>query len=298
MAILYGTTSEGESLPVQVNETGQLVAQGLKGEPGEPGGKGDKGDPGPKGDPGDPGEPGVDGEDGIGVPTPYGEEGSYLWIKNGLPAWTTGEDPGPGPEPPDPQLDLIYLPYTQETWQSCNSNVICSNAGQELTLENDWDNYIRELDSWENPTGTNKTALKMGPHWWGACKFEFKECLGQIFTVWVCRNFKPSSPGSLGGRVEALKESNYLQDITVQHQWTGSSDGTNMYENHSYSWYITRDNFSSFIKFNAVVDSVLTAHYICMRKFLVEPPAKWLQRNAANVTPEELERLAAAMRST
>ena len=37
MAILYGTTSEGESLPVEVNEFGQLVAEGLPGEPGPPG---------------------------------------------------------------------------------------------------------------------------------------------------------------------------------------------------------------------------------------------------------------------
>ena len=43
MAILYGTTADGESLPVQVNEFGQLVAKGLQGE------KGDQGDVGPEG---------------------------------------------------------------------------------------------------------------------------------------------------------------------------------------------------------------------------------------------------------
>lgn len=37
MAILYGTTSEGESLPVEVNEFGQLVAEGLTGQQGPPG---------------------------------------------------------------------------------------------------------------------------------------------------------------------------------------------------------------------------------------------------------------------
>ena len=31
MAILYGTTADGDSLPVEVNELGQLVAQGLDG---------------------------------------------------------------------------------------------------------------------------------------------------------------------------------------------------------------------------------------------------------------------------
>ena len=47
MAILYGTTAEGESLPVQVNEFGQLVAQGV---PGEQGIQGPPGPPGPVGD--------------------------------------------------------------------------------------------------------------------------------------------------------------------------------------------------------------------------------------------------------
>ena len=43
MATLYGTTADGESLPVQVNEFGQLVAQGLPGE------QGIQGPPGPEG---------------------------------------------------------------------------------------------------------------------------------------------------------------------------------------------------------------------------------------------------------
>ena len=46
MAILYGTTADGESLPVQVNEFGQLVAKGL---PGEKGDQGEQGEEGPVG---------------------------------------------------------------------------------------------------------------------------------------------------------------------------------------------------------------------------------------------------------
>lgn len=47
MATLFGTTASGESLPVQVNEFGQLVAQGL------PGPQGEQGEQGPIGLPGD-----------------------------------------------------------------------------------------------------------------------------------------------------------------------------------------------------------------------------------------------------
>ena len=53
--VLYGTQSNGETLPVQVDATGRLVAEGLQGEPGEKGDKGDQGDPGPQGPPGEPG---------------------------------------------------------------------------------------------------------------------------------------------------------------------------------------------------------------------------------------------------
>ena len=46
MATLFGTTADGESLPVQVNEFGQLVAQGLAGPQGEQGEQGPVGPPG------------------------------------------------------------------------------------------------------------------------------------------------------------------------------------------------------------------------------------------------------------
>ena len=38
--ILLGTQSNGETLPVQVDEFGRLVAEGLKGDPGDPGNDG------------------------------------------------------------------------------------------------------------------------------------------------------------------------------------------------------------------------------------------------------------------
>lgn len=47
MAILYGTTADGSTLPVQVDEFGNLVAQGL---PGQQGIQGPPGPPGPVGE--------------------------------------------------------------------------------------------------------------------------------------------------------------------------------------------------------------------------------------------------------
>tara|TARA_Y100000361_G_scaffold1761_1_gene1463 strand:+ start:1341 stop:2084 length:744 start_codon:yes stop_codon:yes gene_type:complete len=78
---LYGTQSNGETLPVQVDEFGRLVAEGLQGPPGE---KGDKGDTGEEGPPGPP---------GAGVPTPYGNDGDVLTIVDGYPQWAAPEPP-------------------------------------------------------------------------------------------------------------------------------------------------------------------------------------------------------------
>ena len=74
--ILLGTQSNGETLPVQVDATGRLVAEGLQGQPGA------EGPPGP---------PGV----GQLPPDPY--EGALLgWLNGGL-AWV-GTPPVPVPE--------------------------------------------------------------------------------------------------------------------------------------------------------------------------------------------------------
>ena len=58
MSILYGTTSDGNTLPVQVDETGRLVAFGAQGPEGKPG------PPGPEG----PAAEGADVEEGPWTP--------------------------------------------------------------------------------------------------------------------------------------------------------------------------------------------------------------------------------------
>ena len=78
--ILLGTQSNGETLPVQVDDFGRLVAEGLQGS------KGDQGEQGP---------PGADGGSFPLPPDPY--EGALLgWLDGGL-AWV-GTPPVPIPE--------------------------------------------------------------------------------------------------------------------------------------------------------------------------------------------------------
>ena len=71
MAILYGTTADGDSLPVEVNEFGQLIAQGLQGQEGPP------------------------GPPGIGQLPPDPFEGAFLGWKDNQLSWLGGSVPLP-----------------------------------------------------------------------------------------------------------------------------------------------------------------------------------------------------------
>ena len=143
--ILLGTQSNGETLPVQVDAFGRLVAEGLQGPEGEPGSPGEQGPPGPQGPQGEP------GKDGIELPPdPY--EGAVLgWLGGGL-AWL-GYSPVPIPE-------NVFGPISY--WDSDNKIVSiggvipetvgqgvtvyqCSSDGTRFTLgwnvQDEWRNY-------------------------------------------------------------------------------------------------------------------------------------------------------------
>ena len=149
MAILYGTTGDGTTLPVLVDQFGNLLAKGIKGEPGTPGTPGQPGTPGTPGQPGTPGkdgepgtpgkdgEPGTPGKDGIGVPVPYGKEGTFLWIKEGVPAWSE-----PGDLPPMPE-DLN--PKDQTYWQVKNED------GSLIPSDVDPFSFARATNNWSAP---------------------------------------------------------------------------------------------------------------------------------------------------
>ena len=87
MAILYGTQSNGETLPVLVDQFGNLLAKGIEGQPGIPG---------------TPGKPGPPGGSFPLPPDPY--EGAFLgWLNNEL-AWIG--------TPPVPIPDGVFGPIT------------------------------------------------------------------------------------------------------------------------------------------------------------------------------------------
>lgn len=139
MAILYGTQSNGETLPVLVDQFGNLLAKGIEGQPGQPGQPGTPGEPGAEGPPGPPGTPGE------GVPLPYGQEGDFLVIDNGIPTWKYIDVPEPPPAVPAIQYiqnDLVWL--------------IQDEAGTTLSPQPPTD-YVKGLSTW-NTLGTGSAA--------------------------------------------------------------------------------------------------------------------------------------------
>ena len=92
--ILYGTQSNGESLPVQVDATGRLVAEGLQGVEGPPGPDGPEGPTGPEGPIGPEGPEGPPGPPGVGELPPNPRSGDLLgwhrelvWVSGVIPAY-------------------------------------------------------------------------------------------------------------------------------------------------------------------------------------------------------------------
>lgn len=130
MALLYGTQSNGETLPVLVDQFGNLLAKGIDGAQGPPGQPGQQGQQGIPGDPGAPGQ---------GVPLPYGEDGSYLQIVSGAPEWTSGSGPTPpGPEPVPSNVSIQDIFDTYSTYNIQGSPINPPDPLEWLVSQDSW----------------------------------------------------------------------------------------------------------------------------------------------------------------
>ena len=182
--ILLGTQSNGDTLPVQVDGTGRLVAEGLQGEPGAPGAPGEPGTPGAPGapgEPGPPGQPGADGADGEGVPKPYGEEGSYLQIVDGEPAWTAGDPPEPEPEG-DPVVFTIGEPWFGATHiKKIEQNNIVIEGTENLN------EFMKTQPGWNSAPGISNSPGGLGNNVGQSFYFgiECKKVFGRILTLGI-----------------------------------------------------------------------------------------------------------------
>ena len=211
MAILYGTTGDGTTLPVLVDQFGNLLAKGIEGQPGDPG---QPGQPGPPGEPGQPGQPGAPGE---GVPKPYGEDGSYLRIVSGVPTWAEG--------PPTPPVATDFLtdqispnPFGVRTF--INEDEISES------LSSGYDEWIKAQSYFETPEASRKGLGQTEGNISDWFEFDITDANGLILEMYVSVQ---SIGQSNGGTVEMGLSHNSGGITTV----TGSSRGKISNEKYS-----------------------------------------------------------------
>ena len=143
MAILYGTQSNGDTLPVEVNEFGQLVAKGIEGPPG------------PEGPP------------GVGELPPGAFDGAVLGWENGELVWFGTPIPPVSSTAFRPVVysgnggtqsincgfspDLVWIKQRTDTQYHCLTDTVrgfqSSLASNTTDPEDDRDNRITSFDS-------------------------------------------------------------------------------------------------------------------------------------------------------
>lgn len=268
MAILYGTQSNGETLPVLVDQFGNLLAKGIEGAQGPPGEQGQQGE---QGIPGQPGAPGA------GVPTPYGEEGSYLWIKDGSPAWTTGSDPGPSPE-----LGTIYLPDTQP-WVDPNlTRGFWNESGFQNAIVANFDELMRYNPNWIDPDLEVKEG--MGTQFTGQndsveLLFDFDTTEGNIVRFWMVYQMQNSSDFSTAMGTSLCEDT---QLVPVRTSWSVPNQMRSGWWVNTYFEYIITRPVKQNVKFTFSSPSI-PMEWMGVCKYELESPVTWTVK-------QELER--------
>jgi len=257
MAILYGTTGEGQTLPVLVDQFGNLLAKGIKGEPGTPGTQGPQGPQGEEGQEGAPGE---------GVPLPYGEERSVLYIKDGAPAWSDPIDPPPLPDNPD----VNWVNY-QTVGNPTN------DAGQYVFPPNNL-TYLMELDSWLDPSSQSlagsKQPIESGNDPSNVIELTFKDSFGKVLILYWSIVWRYSQyAGTWSCNVTCDNPDVGLFQMTPQGKAPNSGSNTDHWAAGSSSFMVNRDiqraNFAwSFKQPGASVN------YVMFRGFELLDPGK------------------------
>lgn len=145
MAILFGTQSNGETLPVLVDQFGNLLAKGIEGEPGPP------------------------GPPGIGQLPPDPVEGALLGWEDGVLAWVGGVIPLPagtyGPFTYDAnagtltvEQDVSALINGQQLFMSDNQGNIAQKIVSTNSISNVLNIFNQGLVAWNAPYNTLPTS--------------------------------------------------------------------------------------------------------------------------------------------
>jgi hypothetical protein len=272
MAILYGTQSNGETLPVLVDQFGNLLAKGIEGQPGQPG------QPGTPGEPGGEGPPGPQGDPGEGVPLPYGPDGAYLQIVDGVPAWAGVSPPGPEPEP-----DL---------------SVLCTNLWDDYVPRDSSNNVVTPADptAWLKATGTwgyedsqsfegaSQSVPNSENDFVSSDTFRLKESAGMILSVSYTRYFEALE--NVHYRVTVNESpSQYAQLISTTLKTIDGYPRGPKWGGGTSSYLITRDNAEVIIKHSWQMQYVVDFQ-LYIRNFWLEDPGTFALRRQIKLEQE------------
>ncbi len=220
-----------EEIPNDLKIDGDLTVTGLingsdgVGEPGPPGSPGEPGGQGPQGPQGDPGE---------GVPLPYGEEGSYLGIINGVPQWNIPVGPGPEPEP-EPTIVCTTLWDNYQLYSTANTPIQPPNPTE----------YLKSLDSWgETNIETYEGAAKNNGFDSSPLtivdSFDLTESFGKVLTIMFQRTCYARSNYNISAPSFSVSSS-YAQLISNTFSAYAQVGGTRIWKGGEVSYLLNRE---------------------------------------------------------
>ena len=164
------------------------------------------------GEPGPPGPQGPEGDPGVGVPLPYGEEGTYLRIKDGIPTWGAGDAPTP-PEPSGPVI-----------WTNINSSGrLMDSSGNIITPEDPY-TFVTGLDSWEDKNNFDTAGSSPFPitdptnssgNFQPAMNFEFEDMYGKVLTLFFNISYVNSREAQQRITTECSFDSDQITQVAI-----------------------------------------------------------------------------------
>ena len=220
-----------EKIPNDVEIEGDLTVTGLiNGSDGV----GEQGPQGPPGEPGGVGPPGPQGDPGEGVPLPYGPDGAYLQIIDGVPAWT--DDPGPGPGPtPEPDIVCTNLWDKYSAFNSANSPIEPPDKTVWLKDQPTWG--VDGVESYEGASYKDATGdlSDYGPE-----VFTLTESFGKVLTVDWMMHYRGTFAKNVSGPVTTTN-SQYAQLISSSNPSVQATPSTYYWHHATFSWLLNRE---------------------------------------------------------
>lgn len=293
--VLLGTQSNGETLPVQVDATGRLVAEGLQGPQGEPG---------PEGPPGLPQLPAGSFEGAVlgwvngelawleveGLPQPLGTEGQIIQIVDETPIWITNENVKP---PPPPAVTVV-----QGTADPAQFYGMFSSESVLQGPEVVWDSYARKQSFWEATEGGGQIGVSRGRSYTFTQKFNVNGDFGKLLILRGTAQFFHSNGGDDAWELSCQRDNANLGEVVTANNERVVGEGLRTFD-YEFSFLINREdvgdvNFT--INFNGNGSNMSNDTFINFQQWKTVDPGYVALANQAELA-RQMSELRAALAS-